>query len=133
MPALWRVSPLLTRNRAAPCRCRLSIDGGPGHVLIDVRPPEQFDICHIPGAVSAPYKNFGAHLDAIEQRVAAVARAAGATQPAAPPALYVVCRRGNDSQRAVAALREAGLAHAVDVVGGVEAWAREVDPGFPLY
>jgi adenylyltransferase and sulfurtransferase len=53
---------------------------------------------------------------------------------AAPAPLFVVCRRGNDSQRAVALLRqEVGLSVAVDVVGGTEGWAREVDPGFPLY
>ena len=45
---------------------------------------------------------------------------------------YVVCRRGNSSQRAVVALREAGFL-AVDLVGGLEAWAREVDPSFPIY
>ena len=61
------------------------------------------------------------------------AEGAGAGAPAVD--LYVVCRRGNDSQRAVARLREVagGLEHAVDVVGGLEAWAAEVDPGFPTY
>lgn len=107
----------------------------------------------------APYKHFDRHLDAIRERLAAAAGPAAAGAAAAEAAeaaaahggqaavnggptsssvaeqrpLYVVCRRGNDSQRAVAALRRVGISHGVDVVGGIEAWAREVDPTFPTY
>jgi adenylyltransferase/sulfurtransferase len=49
------------------------------------------------------------------------------------PKIYVVCRRGNDSQRAVKKLREIGHKNVVDMVGGMEAWAKEIDPTFPLY
>lgn len=110
-----------------------------------------------------PYKHFERHVEAIKQRLAGAAAAAGAAPAgaaaaaghftgqqearqeqleegqgagaaaqAAPP-LYVVCRRGNDSQRAVARLRQLGITHAVDVVGGMEGWAREVDVEFPTY
>ena len=99
----------------------------------------------------APYKHFDRHLDAIRQRLASAAGAeageaavgdSGAAANGGPSSssssaeqrpLYVVCRRGNDSQRAVAALRRAGISHGVDVVGGMEAWARDVDPSFPTY
>jgi len=46
--------------------------------------------------------------------------------------LYVMCRRGNNSQLAVARLREAGILNAVDVVGGMENWARSVDDTMPI-
>jgi adenylyltransferase/sulfurtransferase len=84
------------------------------------------------GAVHAPFKHFDQHVDAVQERLAGMAGAEGGDKARAPP-LYVVCRRGNDSQRAVARLRQLGIAHAVDVVGGMEGWAREVDPGFPTY
>jgi len=45
----------------------------------------------------------------------------------------VVCRRGNDSQRALQRIHEMGYTQGVDVIGGVESWARTVDPTFPLY
>jgi len=45
--------------------------------------------------------------------------------------VYVVCRRGNDSQRAVQALRSAGIP-ALDMEGGLQAWAAVADPAFPL-
>lgn len=47
--------------------------------------------------------------------------------------VIVVCRRGNDSQRAVDILRKRGFGGAVDVVGGLQAWAHEIEPSFPLY
>jgi adenylyltransferase and sulfurtransferase len=50
---------------------------------------------------------------------------------------YVLCRLGNDSQVAVEALRgqASGLSKFVimDVVGGLKAWAKEVDANFPVY
>lgn len=109
----------------------------------------------------APYKHFDRHMNAIRARLAdsagqpaaaapstaapstAAAGAAASEQNGAPaassgspgeqPPFYVVCRRGNDSQRALAALRRAGISNGVDVVGGMEAWALEVDSSFPTY
>ncbi|KAL0286386.1 UNVERIFIED_CONTAM: Adenylyltransferase and sulfurtransferase MOCS3 [Sesamum angustifolium] len=47
--------------------------------------------------------------------------------------LYVICRRGNDSQRAVQYLHKMGFASAKDIIGGLESWAHDVDPSFPTY
>lgn len=50
--------------------------------------------------------------------------------------VFVVCRRGNDSQRGVMALRESlsGLHVSVrDIIGGLHSWAEDVDPSFPVY
>lgn len=45
-----------------------------------------------------------------------------------------MCRLGNDSQLAVDALRNAGSKGVVqDLVGGLRAWAGEVDRSFPVY
>lgn len=47
---------------------------------------------------------------------------------------YIVCRLGNDSQLAVEALRERGVTGVLkDLVGGLRAWSKEVDPTFPVY
>jgi adenylyltransferase and sulfurtransferase len=103
-------------------------------IVLDVRPPEQFAICHLPGAVNAPWKVFDKHIDAIKQRLmySNISEDHGAAaEPAAD--LYVVCRRGNDSQRAVSRLRELDITHAVDMVGGMEAWGKEIDSTFPVY
>lgn len=99
-------------------------------ILIDVRPPEQFAICHLPGAFNAPWKSFDTYLLDIK---ALVSSSTMMNDTDGDPKIYVVCRRGNDSQRAVKRLREIGHKNVVDMVGGMEAWAKEIDPTFPLY
>ena len=48
--------------------------------------------------------------------------------------VFVICHRGNDSQKAVVRLRELfPLAQFKDIVGGYEAWAKQVDDKFPTY
>jgi adenylyltransferase/sulfurtransferase len=48
--------------------------------------------------------------------------------------VFVVCRRGNDSQLAVRYLSEkVNVKRAKDLVGGLHAWARKVDENFPIY
>lgn len=55
-------------------------------------------------------------------------------EPPEETATYVVCRLGNDSQLAVDVLRNAGMAGIVkDLVGGLRAWAKDVDRDFPVY
>ena len=47
--------------------------------------------------------------------------------------LYVLCRKGNDSQRAVQYLHKMGFTSAKDTIGGLEGWARDVNPNLPMY
>lgn len=47
------------------------------------------------------------------------------------PDVVVVCRRGNDSQHVVQALRAQGVTAAVDLAGGLSAWSH--DHAFPDY
>jgi len=47
---------------------------------------------------------------------------------------YIVCRLGNDSQIAADALRSLDRRSVVkDLIGGLGAWARDVDNDFPIY
>ncbi|TFK86712.1 hypothetical protein K466DRAFT_663574 [Polyporus arcularius HHB13444] len=88
--------------------------------ILDVRPRTEFGICHIPGSTNVPIKELLSNPDA------------GWT--ADEETVYVVCRLGNDSQLAVDALRNAGRKGVVkDLVGGLRAWAQEVDESFPIY
>ena len=94
-------------------------------LLIDVRPLEQYKIFRLPGSVHAPWgRTFDEHIaqhmngDREEREV------------------IVYCRRGNDSQRAVERLKvlwQEKRDDVKDVVGGIEAWAKEVDDeDFPI-
>lgn len=50
--------------------------------------------------------------------------------------VYVVCRRGNDSQVAVQKLKNHLKSYSIqlkDITGGLYAWAKHIDTNFPVY
>lgn len=93
------------------------------HILVDVRPEHHFEIISLPHSLNIP-------LPTLESRVSEIS---SALKDFKEPKVYVVCRRGNDSQRAVERLQKMGFSSAKDIIGGLESWARDVDPNFPTY
>ena len=111
----------------------------PAVLVVDVRPRRLSDAACLRRALRVPLRE-------LEARVGEVCAASDALRDAAardarnrsldgggpgPGAVYVVCSRGNDSQLGEAFLRAAGLPVVGDVVGGMEAWRKEIDPTFP--
>ena len=90
-------------------------------LLLDVRNPPEADIAVIPGAVLIP-------LDRIESGEAVEE----VRQLAAGKHLYIHCKLGGRSAKALLALQRHGI-EGVNVDGGINAWSREVDPAVPLY
>ncbi|KAH7341869.1 hypothetical protein B0J17DRAFT_567982 [Rhizoctonia solani] len=92
--------------------------------IIDTRPPTEFGICSIPGSINVP----------LPLLLKTPESYASTSIP-----IFVVCRLGNDSQVAVhpdersAIASPASHGRIVDVIGGLRAWAREVDQSFPIY
>lgn len=103
-------------------------DQGEPHVLLDVRPAHHFKISAIPESVNIPLSMLQEKLSTLDLALKQAGKSASE-----PASLYVVCRRGNDSQRAVQLLTENGFSSAKDIVGGLESWAKNVDPRFPMY
>ncbi|MGW7279168.1 rhodanese-like domain-containing protein [Streptomyces sp. NPDC054844] len=85
----------------------------PDAVLLDVRETSEWTAGHAPGAVHVPLTEL----------------AAGATLPTVAEGrpLVVICRSGHRSQQAAQLLAERG-ARAVDVEGGMNAWAAAGHP-----
>ncbi|XP_014262280.1 adenylyltransferase and sulfurtransferase MOCS3 [Cimex lectularius] len=99
---------------------------GKQHVVVDVRSPIEFQMCHIAGSVNLPLDDISKR-DKVEE---AVPKAEGPEKTS----VYVVCRRGNDSQIGTKKLME--MLKDVDVYdlkGGLHAWASDVDTNFPVY
>jgi len=112
------------------------------HVLIDVRTGPEMEMVSLPGSVNIP-------MDVIQspihrEKIQSVVRRSdpphdpgseGKIQSDDPPhPVYVVCRRGNDSQSAVLLLREIMPDLDIkDVAGGLHGWGRHVDNTFPVY
>jgi rhodanese-related sulfurtransferase len=84
-----------------------------GAVLIDVRERSEYDDVHIPGAVLIPLAELTARLDEVP----------------ADRDVYVHCRMGGRSARAVDYLRAFGRPNSYNVTGGIEAWE---DAGLPV-
>ena len=89
--------------------------------LIDVRNPPEAEIARIEGAELIP-------LDQIENGTA-VERV---RQLAAGKTLYVHCKMGGRSAKALIALKRHGI-EGINVSGGIDAWSQEVDPSVPRY
>ena len=98
------------------------LDGDAGDLaLVDVRNPAEAEIVVIPSAVLIPLSTIESG-EAIDQvRSLAEGRR-----------LFVHCKLGMRSAKAVQMLAEHGI-FAINVTGGIDAWAQEVDPMLPRY
>ena len=90
-------------------------------VLVDVRNPPEADVATIPGGKLIPLAQIESG-EAIDQ-----IRALAGDQR-----LFVHCKLGGRSARAVELLAEQGI-HATNVTGGIDAWSQQVDPSVPRY
>ena len=86
-------------------------------VLLDVREPWEFERARIAGAQLVPMREVAARLDEID--------------PAKP--LVAICHHGGRSMQVALLLEKAGHNDVHNLVGGVDAWSRSVDPAVPLY
>lgn len=102
------------------------------HVLVDVRPAHHFKIVSLPNSLNIPLSTIDARLPEISSALKKEEEDRGVVSESSAQ-LYVVCRRGNDSQKAVQYLQKMGFASAKDIVGGIESWKQNVDPNFPTY
>ncbi|KAF5301485.1 hypothetical protein FQR65_LT08788 [Abscondita terminalis] len=94
--------------------------------VVDVRPEVEFKMCRIPNSINVPYLNIekGTNLDEINRILNSNKN------------VYVICRRGNDSQRAVSKLKVQFPDASVrffNVKGGLHSYARVIDSSFPVY
>jgi sulfur-carrier protein adenylyltransferase/sulfurtransferase len=86
-------------------------------VLLDVREPHEQAICRLPGSKLIP---LGELLSRIEE--------IGRDQP-----VVVYCHYGSRSAAAIHLLQEQGYTNLINLEGGIDAWAAEVDPDMDRY
>jgi rhodanese-related sulfurtransferase len=89
----------------------------PKPILVDVREPWEFELCHIPGSLPMP-------MSAIPAR-----------QPELTPDsdIVVICHHGGRSMQVALYLERQGFSRLYNLAGGVEGWAAEVDPAMRRY
>jgi rhodanese-related sulfurtransferase len=93
------------------------LDGENPPLVLDVRELWEVEIVSIDGSVNIP-------LGELPRRVGELPR----DRPIA-----VMCHHGGRSAQATAWLRNQGFDHAANVAGGIDAWARTVDPTLSRY
>lgn len=86
--------------------------------LVDVREPWEFAICHIEGSELLPMRQIPA---------------AAHSRLSAEEPTVVICHHGVRSLQVAIYLERLGFRDVINLQGGVDAWAREVDPGMPVY
>jgi rhodanese-related sulfurtransferase len=95
---------------------RLRSDRGPP-LLLDVREPWEYDICRIEGSRLLPMRDVLSSLDSLDRKQETV----------------IICHHGIRSQQVALYLDHQGFERIVNLSGGVNAWARTVDPAMPTY
>jgi rhodanese-related sulfurtransferase len=85
--------------------------------LLDVREPWEYEKAHIEGARLVPMGEVAKRLAEIDQDKDIVA----------------ICHHGGRSAQVAMFLEKAGFKKMHNLVGGVDAWSRTVDPTVPLY
>lgn len=109
---------------------------GEPHMLVDVRPAHHYKIVSLPKSINIPLSSLEVRLPEISSALENKDESKNkgkSTITDSNASLYVICRRGNDSQRAVQYLHKMGFTSAKDIIGGLESWAHDVDPNFPMY
>jgi molybdopterin/thiamine biosynthesis adenylyltransferase/rhodanese-related sulfurtransferase len=85
--------------------------------LIDVREPHELEISHIEGAQLIPLGQLASRLSELDSA----------------EEMVLFCKAGTRSARALELLVSAGFRKVKNLKGGINAWAREVDPSLPIY
>lgn len=103
--------------RILPAELKQRLDAGEAPCVLDVREPWELAICRLPGARHIPLYEIPARLNELD----------------ATSSIIVVCKGGGRSRRAAKFLSARGFARVATLAGGIDAWARDVDPSLLSY
>lgn len=93
------------------------LERGTPITLLDIREPHEWAICRIEGAHHLPLSEF----------------AEGIGEIPTGRDIVVICHHGLRSELVVDRLRVLGYESVANLRGGIDAWAREIDPEMPRY
>ena len=89
----------------------------PKPVLLDVREPWECHTCRLPDSLHVPMRTLPARINELEPDADTV----------------VICHHGARSMQVGYFLEHQGFTRVHNLAGGVDAWARTVDPAMPVY
>jgi len=96
---------------------RLADPGAGALVLLDVREPWEYQTCRIENSLLVPMREVPSRLGELDPEAETV----------------VICHHGGRSMQVAMFLEKQGFKNVHNLAGGVDAWARSVDPAMPVY
>lgn len=91
-------------------------------LLLDCRRDEEVAFCHIPGSIHIPMDRIPQRADELDDD------ARGKARP-----IIVYCHHGVRSLRVAYTLRGMGYTDVRSMIGGIDVWAADIDPGIKRY
>lgn len=111
---------LLRMQQIDPENLKTKIDAGEAPFMLDVRTPEEWDICHIEGSVLIPMNEIQRRLDEIPEETEIV----------------VICHHGIRSAQVLSALAhyfDYDLNKLYNLRGGIDLYSIQADESIPRY
>lgn len=100
-----------------PAALKARLAAGDALKLVDVREDWEFQTARIEGSVLMPMGQVAARLSELD--------------PSSE--IVVICHHGGRSMQVASFLERQGFSGVINLTGGVDAWARAVDPAMPVY
>jgi len=101
----------------SPEELRRRLENGDPPLILDVREPEEVVLAAFPGATHIPMGEIAAQVSQLDPERETV----------------VVCHHGIRSAHVAIHLARSGFTRVLNLSGGIDAWARDVDPSMPRY
>lgn len=103
-------------------------------LVIDVRPPVEYDIASLSPSTNIPFRSLQSEPEHSLSIIAKLAQQRGS----GPCPIYLICRKGNDSllaQRMLSSVHATNSSQLlfINVRGGLRAWSKRIDESFPVY
>jgi rhodanese-related sulfurtransferase len=95
----------------------LTDSGRAAPLLLDVREPWEFQTCRLPESLLVPIRELQARVGELDASAETV----------------VICHHGARSMQVALYLERLGFDKVFNLAGGMDAWARTVDPAMPVY
>jgi rhodanese-related sulfurtransferase len=86
-------------------------------LLLDVREPWEYQRVHFPDTKLIPMRQIPMALSTLDRA----------------QEIVVICHHGIRSRQVAMFMENYGFKNIINLQGGIDAWAREVDPSMPLY
>ncbi len=93
------------------------MDSDQNFTLLDVREPHEYYMSDLDGTTRIPYEELTGRMEELNKN----------------DEIIVLCRSGNTAGDAVKLLDENGFGKASVLTGGINEWARKIDPTLPEY